>query len=388
MGQGITTPIIPLFANSFAVSTTVVGIVVAAFGFSRLFVNIPAGMVGQKFGRTVLMAAGLLVVAGGNFMSGIAPSVGLLVLARAITGAGSAAFMTGAVAYVADVSTPGNRARLMAVQQGSLLVGATIGPIIGGVLGDQLGLRWPFYAAGILAAVAAVWTGARLPNRPPHWSASPATPRNLREATTANRRWSLGSAGQMLRNPTFVIVGLFTLMVFFTRSGARMNLIPLMATEQLHMSRTMLGAMIFAMTGVNFVTVWPSGWLSDRFGRKSVMVPGMLVTALGLWLFAISPSVITMFIAAVVIGAGTGIAGSSPQAYVADLAPAGQSSMAIGLYRTFGDMGFVIGPILLGWIAEGATKGLALNVNALLVVGIALVFGLLARETVGKRRRA
>ena len=188
----------------------------------------------------------------------------------------------------------------------------------------------------------------------------------------------------MLANPTFIIVGLFALMVFFTRSGARMNLIPLIATDQLHMSRTMVGVIIFAITGVNFVTVWPSGWVSDRLGRKFVMVPGMLISALGLWLFALAPSVTTMFLAGLVMGIGTGVAGAAPQAFIVDLAPNGQTSMAIGLYRTFGDVGFVVGPVLLGWVAERATKGMALDVNALLLVGIALL-ALAARETVRRR---
>jgi len=91
---------------------------------------------------------------------------------------------------------------------------------------------------------------------------------------------------------------------------------------------------------------------------------------------------------AVLLGLATGIAGASPAAYAADLAPARHRGGTIGLYRTFGDMGFVIGPILLGWVADLSSYATALRLNAALLFVSGLLFLLFARETVGGRRRA
>lgn len=390
MGQGVVTPILPTYARNFGVGTLAIGLVVGAFGFSRLFLNIPAGIIGQRYGRTVLMSSGLAITAAGNFGSGFAGGIEELIAWRVLAGAGSAMFMTGAMAYVADIATPQNRGRLMSIQMGSLLLGVDIGPLIGGVVADNIGLDWPFYVAGGLAAIAAVWTALRLPNRPPGWTRSAAPRRRApsdagvpENATDGGR----SSVRAMLSNPTFVIVGLFTMMVFFTRTGSRLNLVPLIATDEIGMSSTTLGLLLFVITTINFLIVWPAGWLADRIGRKPVMVPGIVLVAAGLVAFAWASSVPMMFAAAVLQGIGTGVTGPIPAAYIADLAPPGRASMAMGLYRTFGDVGFVVGPVLLGWIAEIGSKDLALSTNAVLVIGVGLLVALVAKETAGRKLR-
>ena len=67
--------------------------------------------------------------------------------------------------------------------------------------------------------------------------------------------------------------------------------------------------MLFVMTTINFFIVFPAGWLADRFGRKPVMVPGILLAGIGLLLFALAGNVTMMFIAAIIMGIGTGVAG-------------------------------------------------------------------------------
>ena len=111
-------------------------------------------------------------------------------------------------------------------------------------------------------------------------------------------------------------------------------------------------------------------------------MPSTLWVALTILLFTLSRDYTAFLGTAVLLGLATGIAGASPAAYAADLAPARHRGGTIGLYRTFGDMGFVIGPVLLGWVADLSSYATALRLNA------ALLFLLFARETVGGRRRA
>lgn len=141
MGQGVVAPILPAYARDFdSRGTTSIGFVVAAFGFSRLFLNIPSGVLGAKYGRTVLMSVGLAITAVGNVGSGFAPEIIQLIAWRVLAGAGSAMFMTGAMAYVADISTSQNRGQLMSIQQGALLLGSDIGTPLGGFVADTWGL--------------------------------------------------------------------------------------------------------------------------------------------------------------------------------------------------------------------------------------------------------
>ncbi|MBT4514385.1 MAG: MFS transporter [Chloroflexi bacterium] len=191
----------------------------------------------------------------------------------------------------------------------------------------------------------------------------------------------------MLSNPTFVVVGLFTMMVFLTRTGSRQTLVPIIAVDEIEMSLTMLGVMLFVMTTLNFFVVFPAGWLSDRFGRKPVMIPSIFLAGIGLFLFTIANNVEMMFVAAIIMGIGTGVAGPSPAAYIADLAPPGHTSLAMGLYRTFGDLGFIIGPIALGFVAETSGMTAALNINVVLLVGTGILLAFVAKETAGRRGR-
>ena len=131
---------------------------------------------------------------------------------------------------------------------------------------------------------------------------------------------------------------------------------------------------------VNMVLVIPAGVVSDRWGRKMLMLPGAVLTAAGLVLYVFSDSFGMFLLASVVLGIGTGVVGPSPAAYVADLAPPGRQGVTIGLYRTFGDLGGFIGPVFLGWFADMASFGWALNVNAVLVVLSAVAMAVLATE--------
>ncbi len=137
------------------------------------------------------------------------------------------------------------------------------------------------------------------------------------------------------------------------------------------------------MALVNLVMIGPAGAWADRFGRKRVIVPSTLLAAVALGLFAVTGS-IGMFVGvSVLLAFGTGIAGPAPAAYAADVVPAEARGLGMGLYRTYSDIGVVVGPPLLGWIADASGDyGWPLLFNAVLVGFAAIAFGLFARETV------
>jgi MFS family permease len=185
----------------------------------------------------------------------------------------------------------------------------------------------------------------------------------------------------LLARPDFLLVCLLSMSIFLTRTGGRLTLLPLMGENRLGMSPGGLGLVFTLMTVLNLVTLAPAGTMIDRLGRKAVIVPSALVTGAALVLFALSGQVWMFVLAAVIHGLGTGIVGPAPAAYAADIAPPEMRGVTMGLYRTFGDAGFVIGPVLLGSLADLTTFGWALTFDAAVLVGIALLFALFARET-------
>ena len=134
------------------------------------------------------------------------------------------------------------------------------------------------------------------------------------------------------------------------------------------------------MALINLIGLGPAAALSDRVGSKAAIVPSGLVTAAALALIAWTGDSLVFLGAALLLAVGTSIMGPAPAAYAAEAAPDDVRGLAMGLYRSAGDLGFVVGPVLLGAIADATSLAGALAVNAVLVVGATLLFAGVARE--------
>lgn len=366
-GQGVISPVLPIYADSFGVSTAMIGATVTAFGLARLVTNVPAGILADRRGRRVLLVGGPLVTAVGMAASGLSTTIWMLLAARFVAGLGSGLYMTGAQIYLLDIAGPNERGRFIATNQGALLVGVGFGPAIGGLLADAYGLSFPFYVVAIAALFTSIYGFIRLPE-------------TLRGETTPDRsgnglapsRWAL------LRSVDFLAVGFVTAAVFSIRAGVRQTLVPLQLNQVFGVEVAELGVLFTALGVIGMVLIWPAGWAADRIGRKILIVPTSLLIAIGIGIVALADS-LTIFIVGLTIAAiGSSITGPAPAAYVADLVAEDQRGAAMGLYRTFGDIGVVLSPVLSGMLADAASIPFAIGVNAALMGAAALVFWIVA----------
>ena len=144
--MGVIAPVLPLFTDQeFNVNRTQVGLAVGLFGVGRIFVSLPAGYLTQKYGRRFVLILGAAINALGAFMVAISFSYPWLVGWRMVSGIGSTMSTTGVSVFLSDISGPQNRARLLSLHELSILAAQSIGPIIGGFMGDHMGLRMPLY---------------------------------------------------------------------------------------------------------------------------------------------------------------------------------------------------------------------------------------------------
>lgn len=387
-GHGVVVPVLPLYAAAFGVGTAMVGMTLTIFGLARLVVNIPAGMLSDRHGRRVLLVGGPLVTSVGMFGSGLAPGIYELLAWRFVAGAGSAMYMTGAYLYLVDISTSRNRARFLGTNQGALLVGVTLGPAIGGLVGEAFGLRVPFFVVGVGALGAATYAVLRLPetNHPHH---APSVPPAEGDPALVVVPQDGGSAPRrrawvrFALSADFVAIAAITAVIFSIRTGGRGTIMPLMGAERFGLTAGALGGVFTAAAVVGLVLIAPAAVVSDRFGRKPAIVAGGFVAAVGLVLMAVSPSVGAFVAATVLAAVGTGLAGPAPAAYAGDIAPPELRGVAMGMYRTAGDLGFVAGPVLLGALADATSFGWALVANAAAMAAASTVFAVVARETSG-----
>jgi len=369
LGMGMVAPILPLYGKTFGASTTLVGFLITSFGLARMIVDLPAGILAEKYGRRIILTGGPLLMAVGSLFCALAGSFGQLVFWRFAQGAGSAMYTTAAMTAVADLSTAANRGRNMALYQGSILIGAGLGPALGGLLAGRLSYRAPFFFFALLAFAGAFWAWLTLPET--QTKNSPAAPRLAGEKPSV---WAL------IGNLNFFLIGLVNFGVFFTRAGANMDLVPLAGSEKVGLNPEQLGFTLTLGSLVNLAVLPLAGWLADRYGRKLAIVPANLISGLALLFFASGNSYWLFLLGVLLYGISSGLGGTTPAAYVADIVPRHTYGLAMGLLRTFGDVGFVAAPVFLGWLTDLGDYRLAFWFNAFFMVASSAAFGVWARE--------
>jgi len=383
-GQGVVSPVLPLYADAFGVGTTMVGLTITMFATARLLLNVPAGMIADRFGRRVILIGGPLLTAVGMVGSGLANSIWVLLAWRFIAGAGSALYMGGAMVYLIDIARPDQLSRYVATNQWALSLGVSMGPGIGGFIAERWGLSAPFFVVGVLAVVASVYSFFRLPE----------TVHQSREATIQDDVRSSAdpvpaSARGLVLSKPFLLLAVASATIFLTRGGTRGTLMPLHAKEALGWGPSEIG-LLFTFTGLmTLLTLMPAGRASDTIGRRSVILFSGVMAGAGALVVASSATVAAFIVGNVVMSLGTGTAGPAPAAFVADMTPPGLRGVMVGMYRSAGDVGIIAGPVVLGLLADQASIALSMTVAGVIVAlgGILFFIGNASHPAAGPQSR-
>ena len=246
---------------------------------------------------------------------------------------------------LADISTPEVRGRMIAIYQGTFIFSVGIGPFPGGLLAEHFGLAAPFVFTGLGAFLATVvaWFAvretremARAPRRAE--APTPLLPCPDPHADAAHRLCARefdlahecrGAHRRPLRHHSRIL-----------------------ATARLGLSVTAIGFALMLGSISGLFASYPAGWLADRYGRKTVIVPVTLISGISMVLFCFAPSYAWFIVACLVWGVAIAAGGAAPAAYAADTAPPGMNAAAMSTFRMTGDSGYVIGPLALGFIAD------------------------------------
>jgi MFS family permease len=373
LGFGAMIPSLPLYAQSFGVPASAIGLAIAVYGLARFATALPAGQLSDRLGRRPTLAIGGLVSAFGNLWCAWATAYPEFIAARFVAGAGAGLILTTGQVVLADISTPERRGRTIAIYQATFLFAVGIGPFPGGLLAEHFGLAAPFIAYGSASALATVVA----------WFAVSET-RDLR-STRASREGPRPTFIKQLRllvgNIGFLLVSIISLMNAVVRTGGLFAIVPTLVTLRLGLSVTAIGFGMMIGSVLGLLAAYPAGWLTDRFGRKAVIVPATVITGISMLLFCLAPSYAWFVAACIAWGVASSVGGAAPAAYAADSAPPGMNAAAMSTFRMTGDAGYVIGPLALGLIADLHGPVSALVVSALLLVIMGAIFALVAPET-------
>ncbi|MDP2744851.1 MAG: MFS transporter [Dehalococcoidia bacterium] len=387
LGFGLISPVLPLYARSFGVSIFMIGLLVTSVGVVRVLLDVPMGRISDRFGRKPLVVLGSALMALGSFGGAMSGNFWMFMAFRVMWGVGSSFCTMSLQTMLTDVSTTGNRGRVMSAYQAAFQVGHSMGPAIGGLIAYYYGLRGPFFAYSTVALFAMIWASLRLrETRKP--AAATATGHREAAGTAAHepRKSSFALYRQLLLDTSFMLVALLTFTHAMSRTGTNQIVLPILASEQVGINTGQLG-LALTLTGlVHLFTTFVGGWISDRFGRKRALVPGYLIMAMSIVVFALSRNYWVFLIGSFAMGLGRGISGPTV-AYAADLAQPGQFGATLGLFHTFNDLGMVIGPLIIGWLADNRGLAAPFYFEAIVLTLAAILFGLFARETVRRGRK-
>ncbi len=359
-GFGIVAPAIPVFARSFGVSRTAAAAVISAFALMRLISALGCGQLVNRFGERVVLGSGIALVAGSSALAGLAANYGQLLALRAAGGVGSAMFTVSASSLLLSVTTSGQRGRAMGTFSGGFLLGGIAGPGLGGVV-TSWSLRAPFFLyAGTLAAAGAVGL-ALLPRHIRHDpAAGDAAPRVLLTITAA------------LRLPAFRAAAVANMADSWAALGVRAAIIPLFVVEALHRPPLWTGIGFTVFTMANILTLYIGGKVTDRRGRRPVLLVGCLGSATGVAVLVLPPSLPVFLAGLLVFGLGSGFLDVAPGAMLGDVA-GGRGGTVIAGYQMAGDFGSLAGPLIAGALADSVGFNAAFAATAAILVFAAIV---------------
>ena len=184
----------------------------------------------------------------------------------------------------------------------------------------------------------------------------------------------------------FVLVSLISLMNAVVLTGGLFAIIPVLVKQRLNLTVSQIGFALMLGSVCGLLAAYPTGWLTDSYGRKAVIVPSTVLTGLSMLLFCFAPSFAGFTAASIVWGIASAVGSSAPAAYAADSAPPGMNAAAMSIFRMTSDAGYMIGPLALGLIVDIWGPVTAIVTAATLLVMVGATFALFAPETHRGRR--
>lgn len=357
-------PVLPRFAEHLGASPEMVGMVVAASTVTGVLFKLPAGALSDLFGRRPVMLLGAIFFALPPFFYPFVENAASLLALRFIHGFATAIFSPVASAYVASLSDARRGARLGWFSSAND-VGAMAGPLIGGlVLYATSSFAASYWLVGFLGVLA---LGAAL--LVPERETRAATVESSLSARAAELQKGLRD---VITTPA-VLTAAAVEAAMYLGFGAFLGFLPLYARAAGLNDAAI--AVVLALELTIAVVAKPfAGSLSDRLGRKPVIVLGLFACAAALPLIFRMTSLAGLLATVPLLGLGVAAVTPATNALIADLVAAQRLGTGMGVFGTIWDIGEAAGPIVAGILIGQIGYERAFDVIAAIIAAVAVVF--------------
>jgi len=375
LGFGIIVPLLPFYAKSFDAQPWQIALIFSAYSVGAFFGEPFWGRLSDKYGRKPLLISTIT----GNCLCylalAFAPNIWAAFLIRLVGGlaAGNGAVIQG---YIADVTTPERRTRLLSYQGAAWNVGLIFGPMVGGIFAHPnagpVGFRIPLFIASGLAALCVM-----------------AIIVFIRESKTRDRaithrpsRWS--AVGEAVGHPIIGRLMLLTFLVGFAFTGIE-STFGLWAQARFDWGPREIGV-CFAFVGVAAAVtqMFVTGRMSERFGEGRMLAIGMGVTVISAACQTISPNGAVTIALMCLTAVGQSVAFPNVGSMISQTADPHRQGQILGLNNATGALARVVGPFCAGLIFPVSINGPF--VLGALVVAPAIFLALSAGRRVAQSR--
>jgi MFS family permease len=373
IGQGAVIPVIPLFARELGSSVAAAALIVALRGVGQLLGDLPAGIAVSKWGDKGAMVAGTALIGIVATGAAFSPSPAVLGVLITLMGAGWAFWQLARLAYVSEMTPIEQRGRALSMTGGMNRIGNFIGPVIGGFLGQELGLEAAFIAQAVMGLAASAMMFVV-----------------VRDGTGIEDIHLRGLGGRLAdtvvdNRDIFVRAGPPVIVLSMLRQ-ARQVFLPLWG-DHIGLEPGQIGLVTSASFLVDAAIFYPVGMIMDSKGRKWAAVPCLLTMALGLTILPLADSFGSFIIVGLLTGIGNGFGAGINMTLGADFSPGVGRGEFLGAWRLISDVGQASGPAIISALTGLGGLALASVVSGGVgFVGAALLF-LFVPETLTRNRQ-
>jgi multidrug resistance protein len=365
-GFGIVMPVFARRLEDFGSGVVELSFITMGFALAQFVLSPILGYLGDRIGRRPIILLALGGYAAVNIGFLFASNTSILMVLRCLEGGVTAGLLPAAQATVGDIVPTNRRAQGVSVVMAGYGFGFILGPFIGGLLYDMWGFAAPFIASSSMGLIALVFAWVLVPET--HIGVKPSE-----EKVNSNQQRQKAFFEGYLpkRLTTFVIL----ILVSFVLTFMFAFISPVMvfyAYNDLNFSATQFGLLVGVLGLAMALGQLFLGGLSDKYGRKPIIISGIIISStfyVGMILFT---HFTTCFIVSAIGGIGSALATSATSGYILDISDEGNKSRIQGVRGSFMALGEAIGPLLAVLINNQITPHSMFMISA--IIGIAIAF--------------
>jgi DHA1 family multidrug resistance protein-like MFS transporter len=358
-------PLLPLFARELGAGPAAIGFVMGASTLTGVFLKLPAGALSDFFGRRRLLIAGAFVFASLPFTYLAVSTLAWVVVLRFLHGSATAIFGPVASASLSDLAPPSRRGAWLSTYSTVQGTGQAVGPILAGYAIAAGRFDLAFGLSGLIGlAVPLIMLG---------WSGSAAST-SARPSSSFGREFTQGIAE--VGSDPLILATSGAHAAQFVLNGMLSAFLPLYGRDVWQLSAAELG-WLFGVQTVTTLAVRPGiGLLSDRVGRRWVIVTGLTIASLSVIALSVAASVSTVVAAVVIYAGGVAITTAATSAYITDITRRARYGAAHGVFGTIYDIGDALGPIAAGLLVAAVGYARTFQVMAAAALMATIVFAI------------